>query len=86
MPAKSDNQQQAAGLALAAKRGEKDPSELKGAAKEMYESMSEDELKEFAETSHEDKPEKKEKNASETNSVQKTANDYVNERLKRLLK
>src|SRR3546814_5623950 len=42
MPAKSKAQQQAAGVALAAKRGEKMKSELKGPSKEMYESMSED--------------------------------------------
>jgi hypothetical protein len=36
MPAKSKAQQQAAGMALAAKRGEKKVSELKGAAKSMY--------------------------------------------------
>lgn len=48
MPAKSKKQQQAAGVALAAKRGEKDVSELKGAAKEMYDSMSEKELEDFA--------------------------------------
>ncbi len=60
MPAKSDDQQQAAGMALAAKRGEKSVSELGGAAKDMYESMSESELEDYAETSHEDKSEDKE--------------------------
>ena len=45
-------QQQAAGAALAAKRGEKDASELKGASKEMYDSMSEKELEDFASTKH----------------------------------
>lgn len=59
MPAKSKQQQKAAGMALSAKRGETDPSELKGAAREMYESMSESELEEFAETKRKDLPEKK---------------------------
>lgn len=50
MPAKSQAQQKAAGAALAAKRGEIKVSELIGASKEMYDSMSEKELEEFAET------------------------------------
>lgn len=56
MPAKSKAQQQAAGLALSAKRGEKKVSELEGPAKEMYSSMSEKELEEMASTSRKDKP------------------------------
>ncbi|MGB7483596.1 DUF3008 family protein [Castellaniella ginsengisoli] len=56
MPAKSKSQQQAAGIALAAKRGEKKVSELKGASKSMYESMDEKELQELAETKTRDKP------------------------------
>lgn len=59
MPATSKAQQKAAGAALAAKRGEMKKNELKGAAKEMYESMTEKELEDFAETSHEGLPEKK---------------------------
>lgn len=59
MPAKSKNQQQAAGMALAAKRGEMPKSELKGAAKDMYESMTKKELKEYAETDRKNLPEKK---------------------------
>ena len=51
-PAKSEQQQKAAGLALAAKRKEVDPSRLRGAAKEMYESMTVGELRKFAGTSH----------------------------------
>ena len=42
MPAKSKAQQKAAGAALSAKRGDTKKSELKGASREMYESMSED--------------------------------------------
>lgn len=59
MPAKSKSQQQAAGAALAAKRGEKKKSELQGASKSMYESMSEDELDEMASTKRKGKPEHK---------------------------
>ena len=40
MPAKSKKQQMAAGAALAAKRGERKKSSLKGASKGMYKSMS----------------------------------------------
>ena len=50
MPAKSKAQQKAAGAALSAKRGETKKGELKGASKDMYESMSEKQLEEFAET------------------------------------
>ena len=56
MPAKSKAQQMAAGAALAAKRGEIKVSELKGASKEMYNSMSEQQLDEFAETKRSGKP------------------------------
>lgn len=59
MPAQSKAQQMAAGAALAAKRGEIDASELEGASKDMYESMTEDELKELAETEHAGLPDKK---------------------------
>ena len=59
MPATSKAQQMAAGAALAAKRGEIKKSELKGASKEMYESMSEEQLEEFAETKRKGQPEKK---------------------------
>ena len=44
MPAKSKSQQKAAGAALAAKRGDQKVSDLKGPAKSMYKSMSEQEL------------------------------------------
>ena len=56
MPAKSKAQQKAAGAALAAKRGEESVSELKGAARSMYESMSEEQLEEFASTERKGKP------------------------------
>lgn len=48
MPAKSKKQQRAAGVALAAKRGERSRSSLKGAARQMADSMSEQQLKDFA--------------------------------------
>jgi len=57
MPAKSKAQQKAAGAALAAKRGEQKVSELKGASKSMYESMTEEQLEEFASTTRKGKPE-----------------------------
>ncbi len=56
MPAKSKAQQKAAGAALAAKRGETAKSDLQGASMEMYESMSESELEEYASTSHDGLP------------------------------
>ncbi|MCS2609609.1 MULTISPECIES: DUF3008 family protein [Halomonas] len=59
MPAKSKAQQKAAGAALSAKRGDTKPSELVGASKEMYDSMNEQELEDFASTKRKGKPEKK---------------------------
>ena len=57
MPARSKAQQMAAGAALAAKRGEIKVSELRGASKSMYESMSEAQLEELAATDRKDLPE-----------------------------
>ncbi len=57
MPAQSKDQQMAAGVALAAKRGEKDVSELEGASKSMYDSMSESELEDLASTDRKGLPE-----------------------------
>ncbi|MBX3577078.1 MAG: DUF3008 family protein [Rhizobiaceae bacterium] len=57
MPAKSKAQQKAAGAALSAKRGDAKKSDLKGASREMYDSMSEKQLEDFAETKHKGKPE-----------------------------
>lgn len=56
MPAKSKAQQQAAGAALSAKRGETKVGDLQGASKEMYDSMSEEELEDFASTDREGLP------------------------------
>jgi Protein of unknwon function (DUF3008) len=60
MPAKSKKQQLAAG-ALAAKRGETKKSSLKGASKQMAESMSEKQLKDFAKTKRKNLPKKSSK-------------------------
>lgn len=56
----SVSQQQAAGAALAAKRGELDKGKLQGASLEMYKSMSEKDLEDFAKTKHKGLPDKKE--------------------------
>lgn len=57
MPAKSKAQQKAAGAALSAKRGETKKSDLKGASREMADSMSEKQLEELAHTKRKGKPE-----------------------------
>jgi hypothetical protein len=59
MPAKSKAQQKAAGAALAAKRGEIEKKDLKGASREMVDSMTEKELEEFAATDRKGLPDKK---------------------------
>lgn len=56
MPAKSEAQQKAAGAALSAKRGETKVGDLQGASREMYDSMTEEQLEDLAETSHDDIP------------------------------
>ena len=57
MPAKSKAQQKAAGAALSAKRGETPKSKLKGASKQMVDSMSEKQLHDLAATKRTGKPE-----------------------------
>jgi hypothetical protein len=59
MPAKSKKQQMTAGAALAAKRGEKKKSSLRGASKSMADSMSKKELKKMASTKRKNLPTKK---------------------------
>jgi hypothetical protein len=59
MPARSKKQQMAAGAALAAKRGRRSKSSLKGASKQMEKSMSEKQLKDFAKTKRKKLPPKK---------------------------
>ena len=65
--ATSKSQQQAAGAALAAKRGDAPKSTLKGASKEMAK-MPAKELEKFAKTKHKGLPEKKEKTNEEKGS------------------
>ena len=69
MPAKSAAQQKAAGAALSAKRGDTPKSKLKGASKQMEESMTEKELEEFAHTKRKGKPEHVELAASSAAST-----------------
>ncbi|MCW2362159.1 MULTISPECIES: DUF3008 family protein [Sphingobium] len=56
MPAKSKAQQKAAGAALSAKRGDSAKSDLKGASREMYDSMSKSQLEDFASGTRKGKP------------------------------
>ena len=58
MPAQSKAQQRAAGAALSAKRGETKVKDLQGASRDMYDSMTEDELEDFASTDRKDLPER----------------------------
>jgi hypothetical protein len=59
MPAKSKKQQMAAGAALAAKRGKKSKSSLRGASRSMYKSMSRKELRRVAKTKRKALPTRK---------------------------
>jgi hypothetical protein len=59
MPARSKKQQMAAGAGLAAKRGRRSKSSLKGASKQMVKSMSEKQLRDFAKTKRKKLPTKK---------------------------
>ena len=59
MKANSQSQQRAAGAALSAKRGETKVKDLQGASKDMYDSMSEQELEEMASTPRSDLPDHK---------------------------
>jgi hypothetical protein len=56
MPAKSKKQQMAAGAALAAKRGQQSRGSLRGASRQMAESMSEGELRKMAHTKRKSLP------------------------------
>ena len=58
MPAKSQAQQKAAGAALSAKRGDTPKSKLRGASKQMAQSMSVKELDKMASTKRKGKPER----------------------------
>ena len=59
MKATSKSQQRAAGAALAAKRDKGKVSTLKGASRDMYDSMSEAELEDIASTPRKGLPEEK---------------------------
>jgi hypothetical protein len=59
VPAKSKAQQKAAGAALSAKRGETKKSKLRGASRQMKESMSEEQLEELAHTKRKGLPARK---------------------------
>ena len=59
MPARSKKQQMTAGAALAAKRGKKPKSSLRGASRSMAESMSQAELKKMASTKRKRLPSKR---------------------------
>ncbi len=61
MPAKSKAQQQAAGAALSARRGDTPKSKLLGASKSMESSMSEKDLEKMAHTRRVGLPEHKSK-------------------------
>lgn len=54
--ASSKAQQKAAGAALSAKRGETKVGDLQGASRDMYDSMSQDELEDMASTSRDELP------------------------------
>ena len=66
MPARSKAQQKAAGAALSAKRGDTPKSQLKGASRQMADSMSETQLEEFAHTKRKGLPAKKKAGAKTT--------------------
>jgi hypothetical protein len=57
MPAQSKAQQRAAGAALSAKRGDTKVGDLRGASKDMYDSMTEEELADYASTDLDGLPE-----------------------------
>ncbi len=59
MPATSRAQQKAAGAALSAERGETPKSSLKGASRQMADSMTETQLEEFASTKRRKLPPRK---------------------------
>lgn len=56
MKAQSKAQQRAAGAALSAKRGDTKVKNLQGASKDMYDSMTEEELDEMASTNNDGLP------------------------------
>lgn len=73
MPAKSKQQQKAAGAALAAKRGERSKSSLKGASRQMAQSMNERQLREFAKTKRKGLPRRARKSAKSDSATAEAA-------------
>lgn len=61
MPAQSKKQQMAAGAALSAKRGQRKRNSLRGASRQMYDSMSRSQLRDIAKTKRKGLPRKKSK-------------------------
>jgi len=61
MPARSKKQQMAAGAALAAKRGKRSKSSLKGPSRQMAKLMSKKQLREFAKTKRKGLPTRRRK-------------------------
>ena len=77
MPAVSKAQQQAASIALAAKRGKIKPHEVQGASAEMYNSMSDSDLEDFASTDTKRLPDRKEEQLREY--IRKYIKEIINE-------
>ena len=82
----SVSQQRAAGAALAAKRGDVPVSKLVGASKEMYDSMSEKELRKMARVKHSqlNEEEKESNSVLELNALLKWLNKNSNEVLDKM--
>ena len=70
--ANSKKQQMAAGAALAAKRGERSKSGLKGASRQMASSMSEKELHDMASVKRKKLPKRSSSGRSKSSSSTKT--------------
>jgi len=83
MPAKSKAQQKAAGAALSAKRGKAKPSELIGASRQMYESMSEEQLDDMASTPRKNKPEYSPRSPAKKRPAKKQASKAATKARKR---
>lgn len=83
MPARSKAQQKAAGIALAAKRGEIDQSKLAGAARQMSDSMTEEQLEELASKDVEQLPPKVPKESKEPAKAEEVPAESSEAALKR---
>src|SRR5881409_2540020 len=76
MPAKSKKQQMAAGAALAAKRGKRSKSSLRGASRGMYKSMSKADLRRMAKTKRKGKPTRKKRRKEFAGASRGVEQDY----------